>query len=256
MIPAQRHGLIVDHLNKVKAASIQELADLIGASPSTIRRDLEALEKESFLDRTHGGAVLAQPRSTFEPDFKIAAQIARNEKSAIAREAALRVQAGNSVIFDSSSTVRETAQAIIERGIALTAITNDLATASLFVEAPGISTIITGGTVRTGSMTLLGSPGTDFLREIHADLAFVGAHSVYDLKLSETSLDTAFMKRTMIGAANSVILLADSSKFYKPSFSQICGIEAIDEVITDTRLPFEISERIVAAGTKLTAVAV
>lgn len=254
MIPAQRRGLILDHLNRVSAASILELAELIGASPSTIRRDLEYLESEKYIDRTHGGAVLARARSMFEPHFEISAHIARTEKAAIGHEAARRVQAGDSVIFDSSSTVREAARAVIAQRIRLTAITNDLETASLLAEAPAISTIVIGGTVRPGSTTLIGSPGTGFLQEIHADLAFIGTHSICDLKLSETSTEASLMKRAIIGAAGKVVVLADSSKFQKPSFSLICGVDAVDEVITDSKLPDSTGDDIRGAGTTLTTV--
>lgn len=256
MIPAQRRGLILDHLNRVNAASILELAELIGVSPSTIRRDLEYLERENYIDRTHGGAVLARPRSMFEPHFEISAHIARTEKAAIGREAAKRVEAGDSVIFDSSSTVREAARAVIARRIPLTAITNDLTTASLFAQEAGITTIVIGGTVRPGSTTLIGSPGTNFLQEIHADLAFIGTHSICDLKLSETSIEASHMKRAIIDAASRVIALADSSKFQEPSFSLICTVDAVDEIITDSKLPADIAESIKNAGTTLTMVPV
>ena len=189
----------------------------------------------------------------FEPHFEISARIARIEKAAIGREVPKRVQAGDSVIFDSSSTVREAARAMIARRIPLTAITNDLTTALLFAQETRKSTIVIGGTVRPGSTTLIGSPGSNFLQEIHADLAFIGTHSICDLKLSETSIEASHMKRAIIGAASKVIVLADSSKFQEPL---ICTVDAIDEIITDSKLPAEIAESIRSTGTTLTMVPV
>ena len=146
--------------------------------------------------------------------------------------------------------------AVIARRIPLTAITNDLTTASLFAQEAGITTIVIGGTVRPGSTTLIGSPGTNFLQEIHADLAFIGTHSICDLKLSETSIEASHMKRAIIDAASRVIALADSSKFQEPSFSLICTVDAVDEIITDSKLPADIAESIKSAGTTLTMVPV
>ena len=90
LLPAKRRAIILDHLRVHGAASIQALADAIGGSGSTIRRDLDHLMDAGYLERTHGGAVLLQPlRATFERDNSINAQIGHAEKVAIGTAAAL-----------------------------------------------------------------------------------------------------------------------------------------------------------------------
>jgi len=87
--------------------------------------------------------------------------------------------------------------------------------------------------VRPGSLTLVGRPGEDFFRTIHADLTLLGTHALTDGLLTETSLEVAAMKRAMIAAARKTLVLADSSKFSAPSFSTICTVSEVDEVVTD-----------------------
>ena len=127
LIPAQRRAFMLEHIRKRGAASIQELAEAMGASLSTVRRDLEHLEQRGYLERSHGGALIQkQLQSTFEPEAAITAEFDRPEKESIGLAAAATLHSGASVIFDSSSTVLAAARASVERDIALTAVTNDL----------------------------------------------------------------------------------------------------------------------------------
>ncbi|MBB3771634.1 DeoR family transcriptional regulator of aga operon [Angulomicrobium tetraedrale] len=234
MIPAKRRALILERLRREGAAGIQELADAIGASPSTIRRDLEHLVKQGALERTHGGALLqSTERATFEPDAAIAAQLRCREKNAIAAAVADELQPGQSVIFDASTTVLAVARAVVTRHLPLTAVTNSLAIAQILAGAPNIHLVVPGGTVRQGSLTLVGRPGEDFLRSLHADIALLGTHAITGRTLTETSLEVATMKQAMIAAARRVIVLADSSKFTSPSFCTICDVSDVQEIVTD-----------------------
>lgn len=257
MIAPQRYTLILDHLRREGAASVQDLAEVVGASLSTIRRDLEHLVAAGYLDRTHGGAVLQRTQhTTFEPASAVAAGVARAEKEAIARAAALRVEPGSSVIFDSGSTVHETAREVVTRGIALTAVTNDLRIAQLLAGHNQISTVVPGGSVRPGSQTLVGDPGNAFIKTIKTDIAFIGCHAVTGGALSETSLEVATVKRAMIAAARRVIVLADSSKFRHPAFATICSAAQIDELISDDGLSRESAQELRDLGVEVTVVPV
>ena len=239
LIPAERRALVLEHIQQRGAASIQELSDAVGASPSTVRRDLEHLEERGYLERSHGGALIQrrQPQSTFEPESAISAQFARPEKKAIGLAAASMLSGGESVIFDSSSTVAMAAQACIDRDLALTAITNDLGIGQMLATSAKICTVVVGGTVRPGSLTLTGMPGEGFITKLHADIAFIGAHAISKGVPTETSLEAAAMKAAMISAARRVVLLADASKFQIAAFCRICDPSAVHEVVTDDRAP-------------------
>jgi DeoR family transcriptional regulator of aga operon len=188
LIPAKRRALVLEELKRQGAAGIQELAEVVGASASTIRRDLDELERQGAVQRTHGGAVLQRTEhATFEPDLAIAAQFARLEKEAIGAAMAAELQPGQSVILDASTTVLEVARAIAARPIPLTAVTNSLATAEVLAAVPDVHLVVPGGTVRPGSLTLVGRPGEDFLATIHADVAILGTHAITGSLLTEIS---------------------------------------------------------------------
>lgn len=234
LIPAQRRALVLEHIRQRGVASIQELADAISVSGSTIRRDLEELETAGYLERTRGGALLERTqKSTFEPEAAMAAEFARAQKQAIGAAAAAMISKGESIIFDSSSTVRELARNVARRNIALTAVTNDLGIGSELARSPAINLVVPGGTLRPGSLTLRGEPGQAFLETIHVDTAFIGTHAISNGHLSETSLEIASLKRLMIAAARRVVLLADSSKFQPAAFCKICELSDIHEMVTD-----------------------
>lgn len=234
MIAAQRQGLILDYLRKHGAGSIAELAEAIGTSRSSTRRDLDFLAESGAVLRSRGGAVANdQHRTAFEPPRRLGAKASAGEKAAIGLAAIDLLQPSQSVIFDSSSTVFEAARRAAERHIRLTACTNDIETARVLATSPELRVVVLGGTVRPDSMTLTGEPGIGFLERLHVDVAFVGIHSLAGGRLSETSIEVAAMKRRMIESAARVIVLADSSKFAHPAFCDVCGFDQIDVVITD-----------------------
>ena len=250
LLPAQRHALILELLRDFKAVSIQDLADRLDASLSTVRRDLVYLTDQGYLARTHGGAVSRSvPAARFEPEPSISAELARDQKRLIAAEAARRVKAGQSLLFDASSTIQALARCLANAQMSLTVVTNDLNTAGILRQVAAIETIVTGGTVRAGSAILTGIPGDMFLTTIHVDIAFIGVHTISGAAFTETALDVAEMKRRMIKAATRVIVLADSSKFGPASFCEICRISDVHEVITDSGATPDQIDSIRAAGT-------
>jgi DeoR family transcriptional regulator, aga operon transcriptional repressor len=250
LIPAHRRALMLDHLRAHGAASVAELGTVTGASASTIRRDLDQLEEEGCIERSHGGALIQNraPGATFEPEAARAPHLAAAAKGAIGRLAASVLRPGQSVIFDSGSTVMMAARAAVERGIALTAVTNDLGIGQVLAAGARIRLVVLGGTLRSGSLTLTGEPGQEFLRSLHADIAFVGTHAITGTTLSDTSLEVAATKRAMIAAARRTVLLADASKFQPAAFSRICDASAMDEIVTDAGAPADGLERLREAG--------
>lgn len=236
LIPAQRQAMILEILQTDGAASVQQFADAIGASVATVRRDLETLESKGFLDRTFGGASLrARALVRLEPGHAVSAHIRHDEKVAIGIAAAGRIEPHQCVIFDSSSTVREAARAILDRGIPITAITNDLMIAQMLANSTNVTVLTIGGRVRTGSMTLFGPPGEEFLSGVKADTALIGAHAVTLDGPSEVTIEITRIKQMMVSAARAVRVLADHTKLGDASAFRICGIEKIDELITDQK---------------------
>ena len=255
MIAAQRRALILEELRREGAGSIVVLADKIGVSPSTIRRDLEFLTEGRYIVRSHGGALLREPsRTTFEPGQEIGAHVARAAKEAIGAHAAGMVEDGQSVIFDSSSTVLEAAKAVVAKQMRLTVCTNDIGTALVLARSETAQLVVLGGTNRRGSLTTIGDPGVSFLARLHADIAFIGIHSLHGGNLSETSIDLAAMKQRMIACAGRSVVLADSTKFRHPAFCDVCSVADIHTVVTDAGIAEADHARLAEAGVEVVVV--
>jgi DeoR family transcriptional regulator, aga operon transcriptional repressor len=257
LIPAQRRHLILELIRRQGVISVHELARSTEASLPTIRRDLDWLARSGAIQRSHGGASLkTAPGTTFEPDYHITSRIAREEKTQIGRCAADQLRSGQSVIFDSSSTVYEAAYRVVEKGLSLTAITNDLRIGELLAGCPSIRLLISGGSLRPGSYTLFGEPGTSFLRDLHVDVALMGIHAITaDSSCCDTSLDIAYTKRYMVAAAGSVMILADATKFGHVAFYHAFDIDDRFEIITDRPLPVAMLNNLAARGAPVTVAA-
>ncbi|MCC7047126.1 MAG: DeoR/GlpR transcriptional regulator [Alphaproteobacteria bacterium] len=256
LIPAQRRALILDLIRDGNGASIALLAERLDASESTVRRDLDYLTEQGYIERSHGGAMVkGAANTTFEPQYEIGSRTQHAEKAAIGAAAAALVAPGQSVIFDSSSTVLEAARAVAQRAPRITAVTNDLNIAAALAGQSAIRLIVPGGTLRPGSFTLVGEPGADFLAGLHVDLAFIGIQALSGLRLADSSIEIAAMKRRMIDAAREVVLLADSSKFQETSFREVCGVERMARLVTDARLAARERKALEKAGVAVTAIA-
>jgi DeoR family transcriptional regulator of aga operon len=105
--------------------------------------------------------------------------------------------------------------------------------------------------VRPNTRTLVGEPGLNFLERLHVDVALMGIHSLAGSRLSETSIEVAAMKRRMIDCAARVIVLADSSKFALPAFCDVCGLERIDVIVSDSGLDEKSQAMVRDAGVEL-----
>lgn len=255
LLPAQRRQRIVDFLRQHGAVTLTQLEQALDASVSTLRRDLDLLAADGVIDRTHGGALLRQQGySAFEPDAQASSELSPREKRAIGQAAAERLQPHQSVIFDSGSTVLEAARAAVQRGIPLTAVTNDLAIAQVLGASPRIQVHVLGGVLRPGSSTLTGEGLVESARAIRADLLLCGAHCVTDGVITETSAEVAAAKRALIGAAGARLLLVDASKFRPRVFMQVAPVTVFQEVLTDTGATDDALDALRAQGIAVTRV--
>lgn len=253
LLPIQRRQRIADFLHNHGAVTLQQLTDALHVSLSTLRRDLDSLAEEGVVERTHGGAILRhQQYSTFEPNIAAARDLSPREKSLIGSTAAEALLPGQSVIFDSGSTVLEAAKAVVARKIEIVAVTNDIEIAQVLNSSPYVQVHVLGGQLRRGSNTLVGEEVQNDARAIRADVLFFGGHAISENVISETSTEVASVKRTLMKSANSCRLLVDSSKFRPRVFMTVCDITELAEIITDEGAPHEELERIRSAGIKLT----
>ncbi len=225
---------ILDALSGSGEVSVADLSEKFNVSTMTIRRDLEFLERQSLLTRTHGGAIIAPPSvAAFEFQESRKSQMA--EKNAIAQAAARLVKPGMTVIIDTGTTTLELAHAL--RGIkGIKVLTSSLAIASALLAHDGIELVLLGGTVNRNSPDLSGPLTESNISAFRAELAFIGADAADNRGFYTDSQQIAQVSRAMIASAQKVILLLDSSKFEKTNFVRIAGWGNVDMLFVDEHL--------------------
>lgn len=258
MIAAQRRNLILEAVRADGAVSIADLASRLDTSAVTIRRDLDYLDSLDMLTRTHGGAVSGEPMIESSYAEKTGQAVA--EKQAIGRLAASLVRDGDVIVIGPGTTTEAFAAHLVARS-GLTVITNSLPVAQAFVASPGNEVVVTGGTLRASIRALVGEANNRTLRGVHADAAFLSGNGlVPGFGLSTPNLTVAEADRAMVGAARSVVVLADHTKFGIRTAIQTVPAESITHLVTDSgtppgdRRPFESSGTVVhiaGAGTGL-----
>jgi DeoR/GlpR family transcriptional regulator of sugar metabolism len=153
--------------------------------------------------------------------------------------AAAMIQPGETIIFDSGTTTGAAAASARDRNIPFTAITNDVLIGFTLGSNSAIQTIVTGGALRPGSSTLLGAGAAQMLARLRVDIAFIGTHAVSEDALSDSSIELAEIKNTIIRAAEKVVLLADSGKFFTSSVCKFARLADLHLIITDNKLSAE-----------------
>ncbi len=230
-----RHRRILEILASDGEVAVQQLSERFSVTPMTIRRDLEALEKQGRLTRTHGGAVFTQ-QAIIEFAFHERGRVRQAEKQAIAREAAKLVEPGMTLVLDTGTTTLEVARALI--GIPdLTVLTSSLAIASALHAHEKIDLVLLGGNVNRRSPDLTGLLTEENLERFRVQLAFVGADGADASGVFTTDMAIARVTRAMINCAHRAVLVTDSSKFARTSFVRYATWDKFNHVITDRQLP-------------------
>src|SRR4051812_36602076 len=227
MLPAQRRQEILRAVRS-GTAHVSDLASSFGVSEMTVRRDLRALEGDGKLERVHGGAV----RPDSEPSFAATVVERLPAKDRIGRAAARLVGDGQTVMIDIGTTTLQLARHL--HGRRITVVTSSLAVFEELLGDPAIELVLPGGLVRRNYRSLVGVLAEDSLRQLSADLLFLGTSGVGpDLSVWDSTMVEVPIKRAMIGAADAKVLLADAEKFTRTSIVRVCGAGELDRVVTD-----------------------
>lgn len=237
MRTGQRRREILRLLYLTGYVEAKELAATLSVDSSTIRRDLEALARAGHLQRTHGGA-RAQTDAVDVP-YNAREREHVPAKELIAAAANELVRDGDSVLLDSGSTTRQLAVALRGRRD-LTVVTNDLEIARLVADYPGVHLLVTGGELLGSTYTLFGERAVAFVEDLRVDWAFLGADAI-DVNAGVTNTNTLEipLKRAMIAAGRTTVVLADSNKFGHRALVVVAALDEIDQIITDPDLSGE-----------------
>ena len=253
MLNEERRRLILVILNRDGRVLVGDLAKQFRTSQVTIRKDLDILQAQGRVHRTHGGALPAQDSALDDPTLREKEKLHRKEKLRIADAAVRMVRKGQVVILDSGTTTTAIARALREFEN-LTIITNAVNIAAELSGSP-VEVILTGGTLRKNSFSLVGPIAEETLRRLNADILFLGVDG-FDVQygLSTPNLLEAKVNRAMMEVARVVVAVCDSSKFGRRSLSSIAPLSAVHHLITDRGIPKPELAALNKAGIQVTLV--
>lgn len=252
MWATERRRRILEILNARRQVSAGTLADLLGVSRETVRRDLVEMEKEGRLTRVHGGAVLSP--QTSELPFRKRLNTKLREKREIARKAAGLIRPGQCVMVDAGTTTSVFARELI-RVPDIMVVTNSIDIATTIQNAKTtIELVLLGGTLVSDVPGTYGAMTLAEIERFRADMAFVApvaldaAEGAFDFELHE-----AEVAGMMVAQARQVVMLVDHGKLGVTSRVRYCRPEEIDILVTDTGAPAEMTAAFQQAGIRVLA---
>jgi DeoR/GlpR family transcriptional regulator of sugar metabolism len=256
MLPDERQFRIVEIVNRNGAVEVARLAEELGVSLVTIRRDLDRLADAGLLVRSHGGAVSVRQASTaFDPPYEVKRQVRLAEKRAIGEAAADLVEDGETIVLDSGSTTYQIVPHLSRRRD-LTIVTNDLVIALELSRTTSHHIVMLGGAVRTGIFSTWGPHTEQMMAELSVNKAFLAADAVSPARgVMNAILEEVPVKRMMLHAGHR-ILVVDHSKFLKTALAKVCNLDELDLVLTDDGLPEKVRTEIAMLGVELRLAAV
>ncbi|TQS41806.1 DeoR/GlpR family DNA-binding transcription regulator [Cryptosporangium phraense] len=248
MVPEQRRQQIVTALGTKGMVRADDLANQLGVSLETIRRDLNELERRGELTRVYGGATRAPKRSE-SWDRRVGSQVAA--KRAIARYAIRLLRPQQTVVFDMGTTLLEAAKALPGdwSGSVLTASRH---VADHLADYPGVRVQMAPGQPREGELAVSGPEAERMFAGGFADVALVSAGGVHpQAGLTGSHEDEAAVRRQMIARSFERYVLADSTKLGRVSTYRVTDLSSITAVITDSDVTKDVLDALVARGLRV-----
>ncbi|MBZ6078358.1 DeoR/GlpR family DNA-binding transcription regulator [Microvirga puerhi] len=241
-----RQRLIIAELALSPTVRTSALAQQLGVSTETVRRDIEELTRQGLVSRTYGGATGRQVG--MQPEFANREEEAVAERDAIAWAAVALVRPGDVVMIDSGSTTARFAQALAAREVPVTVITNGFAVAGAFRRNDLFRVMVCPGQFIAREQGVYGSETCSFLQRFFADIAFIGASGLTDEGPTEVETEACAVKRTMLARAERRILLIDFSKFHRRHFEVVCPLSVLSDIVADRVPEGTLAERLSENG--------
>jgi len=234
----ERRRAILDELKQNGRVFVNELSERLNVSTVTIRQDLNVLETEGLLSRTHGGAMLVDEKTAAdEPElsFDIRRGKQFEEKDAIGQAAAQLVEDGSAIALDASTTVCSILP-YLKHLDSLTVVTNNLMVAEMLVKNPRINVLLAGGRLRRDSYSVVGNPET--LPDINLQIGFFSAWGVaLQAGLTEVNQEEKLMKQALLARCMKKIVLVDSTKWGRIAPYTYANPQDVDLIMTTEQAP-------------------
>ena len=227
MLAEERFAQILALMAEKRTATVQELCEALSASESTIRRDLNELDKMGRLNKVHGGATL--PDSRFladEPTMEAKETLAVAEKRAIANAAAALITAEDFVYLDAGSTTLALARAISGPALDAAYVTNGVAHARLLAQK-GCRVFLPGGMLRPQTEAIIGAAALSAIQQYNFTKAFMGANGVaLGSGFTTPDPEEAAVKAAALHRAREAWFLVDDTKFAQVYPAVICDLHS------------------------------
>lgn len=233
MLGIERRQKIINKIQRERKIYVNELSALFNVTEETIRRDLEKLEKQDYLRRSYGGAVLKE--HTYD-DLSFSKRITLNfeEKQKIAQKACAIINKEDSIMVDSSTTCLEVIQ-LLKNEKSLTWITNSIQIVYTLIHN-NVKVIASGGVLRNNSYSLTGSDALHTLNNYCVDIALIGCKGISMRQgITESNEAESLIKKKMVEQAKTTVLLVDHSKFDNNGFAKTLDFQEINYLITDQK---------------------
>lgn len=236
-LPAGRKAELAAYVEQTGQVTVADLAEHFGVSIDTIRRDLDQLDRDGVLIRTHGGAISSADGQVRDRGLDVRLRLRAKEKERIAQVAVNLIEDGAVVMLNAGTTTLAVARALRNHRD-LTIATNNLRIPAEIAPSAFRDLYVFGGSVRsitqatTGPVTFAVGPGGRDI-DIRCDYALIAVGAVDPTGYSTTNLGDATMMAEMIEKADRTAILADSSKFGQRLFAQVAPLERADYVISD-----------------------
>jgi DeoR family transcriptional regulator, fructose operon transcriptional repressor len=229
-------------------ASIPDLRSALGVSESTIRRDLDALEAEGEVQRTHGGVFSTGPTATLKLFARRKAD-QWDRKRQIATVASRLIEDHDTVLLDGGSTAYELAKQLVGRPLQI--VTNSLPLATLFAADEQIDLVVLGGYVHNRTAVTLGPYANQMLSSLNVQVAVLSIAGADRRGFYNSNLLLVETEKAMMACADKTVIVADSSKFGKSSLAKLCSLEQIHTLVSDADLSSDWRECLQSAGVQL-----
>ena len=248
----QRLTQMVSAIVEKGTLDVVTLAEQFAVSQATVRRDLEVLERQRLVSRTHGGASTHAAFNDLPLSYKTAQDL--TEKRRIARQALEFLDGARVIGMTGGTTVTEFAHLLLHRD-GLTVVTNALNIATDLLANPGIRVFAAGGEVRSSSQESVGPTAEAFLSGYNIDVAFIGVDGV-DAAAGCTNYDPvgARVNASLQQRGRMSVVLADATKISRVALAQVCAMSDVDVLLTDSRAPQASLDQIRRQGCRVVCV--
>ncbi|MCE5220580.1 MAG: DeoR/GlpR family DNA-binding transcription regulator [Clostridium sp.] len=233
MFTEERFNIILQEVKKKGIVSVTDLVKMLDTSESTIRRDLNSLDKEGLLKKIHGGAI-SIGESSSKHDYKVDVRQSLNveEKYELAKHAASLIEDGDAIYIDAGTTTQLLIDFIKAEDI--TVVTNGIVHAKKLLEK-GFRTFILGGEIKTSTEAIIGSNTVEELKKYNFSKGFFGVNGVSNKSGYTTpEVNEAMVKAQAIKMCKQSFILADGSKLEKVSFASFGAIS--DSTLITTKI--------------------